>query len=572
MRLEAAISRFEALREAEWRVPADLLAALRVKDDIHRLAAEVDGYLGLRLAFDTGDTDAIAHRPRMDALTARWDGEASAWFAPRVRGLGSDRIAAWVAELPALVPYRWALRRTASDRPLPAEGDSKLLAQIDAEREAARRVHAALNVAEAPRVVLDLAAGRRIEIGPALGRNLSAEIADAGDRRAARRAWLAALAGRAETNAALLEGVVRREAEASRARGYPSPLAASFADEGVPEPVVLDMLAAARRGAPVVARWHRARKRLLGLDRYGPCDIAAPLAGARQTLDWSTARADLMASVGPLGPEVLAVLARAFDERWIDAAERPRKQPLGFSTFVYRDRPFVSMVFRGTIADLVRLSHELGHAVHHRLAFESQPFGPSRPATLTGETVAAVHEALLARLLASRATTAAERAAALDLEAQLIHRSFIATALDADFELAAHGQSSGLSAARLAELYRQRLEAFHGGALDLEAGDGNGWLETPHFFSSPFTMARYGLSFAAAARIVEGLVSTDPAVAREARGRYLALLRAGGSAAPLDLLAVAGADLADPEALAAVPRRLAEIAAELERALGPEAP
>ena len=178
--------------------------------------------------------------------------------------------------------------------------------------------------------------------------------------------------------------------------------------------------------------------------------------------------------------------------------------------------------------------------------------------------MAAVHEALLARWLSRGAASAAERAAALDLEAQLAHRSFVATALDADFEIAVHAEAGGRSAKRLAELYRERLEAFHGGALALDDSDAHGWLETPHFFTAPFTMARYGLSFAAAARLVEGLVAADAAAASAARARYLALLRAGASAAPLELLAAAGADLEGPETIAAVPRRLAEIATALE--------
>ncbi len=563
--LAAAVERFASLRDTEWRSPADLLGALRAKDEVHRRAAAVDGYLGLRLALDRSDSEALAHRPRMSAIAERWEGGASVWFAPRLQALGRDRLEAWIGATPALAPYRWLLRRATAGTPRPlTERELELLSLVDLERSSAEEVYAALNVTEAPRIQVELPSGRRLDLGPALARNLAAEIADSADRHAAHRAWLEALAAHASTNAALLAGIIRRERFAATQRGFPNPLTASFAEEGVAASVVTGMLAAARRGAPAVAHWHAARRARLAIARYGVADIRAPLPGMRSTVSWAEARDDLLSALAPLGPEVLSVARRAFDERWMDAVERPRKEVVGFSTFVYGEHPYLSIVFRGTPTDTTRLAHELGHVVHHQIAFASQPFAVARPSVLVGETVAAVNELLLARRLSARARTAAEQVATLDFEAQLVHRNFVDTALDADFEIAAHGEPGEPGAKRLADLFRERLIAFHGGALELEERDGDGWLEVPHFFNARFTMGRYGLSFAAAARLLEGLLDPDAGRAAQARARYLALLRAGGSEAPLDLLKSAGADLEDPETVAAVPRRLEALARGIE--------
>ncbi len=565
--LEAAVARFEALGARSLDSPADLLTALRAEDDVRRGAARVDGYLSLCLALDSTDAGALAHRGRMAAIGARWDRSASIWFEPRLLDLGAGKIAAWLAAEEHLAPYRWRLERVfrASPKTL-SPRDLELLAGVDRDRASAADVFRALNVTEAPRIHVDLPSGGSLEVGPALARNLADEVADPADRRAVHAAWLKALAEHAATRAALLAGIVGREGFDARERGFADALEASFAGEGVPAATVRSMLEAARAAGPAVARWNRARKRRLGLDRYGVADVRVPLGMPRTSLPWSVARGELEAALEPLGPDWSALLRNAFDDGWIDAVERPRKSPVGFSTFVYGTHPFVSIAYRGTPTDVLRLAHELGHAIHHQLAFETQPFGPSRPSVLVAETAAAVDELLLARRRAEDARSPAERIAALDFEAQLIHRSFVDTALDADFEVAVHSEPPGLTAARLAELYGERLVAFHGDALDLEPDDGEGWLEVPHFYTAPFTMARYPLSFAAAARLVEGLTDPDPARASAARGRYLALLRAGGSRAPLDLLAEAGADLRNPDTVAAVPRRLAALAAALEAA------
>jgi oligoendopeptidase F len=565
--LEAAVARFEALGGQSLDSAAELLTALRAEDDVRRGAARVDGYLSLRLALDSTDAEALAHRGRMGAIGARWESRASIWFESRLLALGPDRIAAWLTAEPRLAPYRWRLERVIRTSPKPLSAhDLELLASVDRERASARDVFRALTVTEAPRIHVDLPSGESLEVGPALARNLAAEVADPADRRAVHAAWLKAIAEHAATRAALLAGVVGREGFDARERGFADALEASFAGEGVPAATVHSMLEAARTAGSAVARWHRARKHRLGLDRYGVSDVRVPLGALRTSMPWSVARGELEGALEPLGPDWNALLRDAFDHGWIDGVERPHKSPVGFSTFVYGAHPFVSIAWRGTPTDILRLAHELGHAVHHQLAFRAQPFGPSRPSVLVAETAAAVDELLLARRVAADATTPAERIAALDFEAELIHRSFVDTALDADFEVAVHAAPPGLTADRLADLYRERLVAFHGGALDLDPDDGEGWLEVPHFYTTPFTMARYPLSFAAAARLVEGLTDPDPERAAAARTRYLALLRAGGSEAPLDLLAAAGADLRDPDTVAAVPRRLDALAAAVAAA------
>jgi len=558
--LEAAITRFASLRESEWRDADALLEALAAKDEVHRRAAVVDGYLGLRQALDRDDAEAAALRPRMDELSALWE-RSSAWFDERLRATPGAKLKSWRAERPELAVYGWLLERARAEAPRPPSArERELLALAEEERRTLREVYSALAVREAPRVSVELAAGGRLEITPAGARNFGAELADPRDRRAAQRAWLEALGERSATYAALLGGVVRREAFEARQLGWPSPLAARLADERIPPAAVDALLAAAGAAGPAVGRYHAARRARLGLERYGTRDVRVPIGGARADWSWDEARGALLEAAAPLGEEYLAYLRRAFEEGWIDAVERPGKNPFGFSTFVYGDHPYASVVFRGATVDLFRLAHELGHAVHHQIAYERRPFAVARPSTLVGEAVAAVHELLLARHLAA---DAAQAATVADLEGQTILRLFVATALDADFERAAHEGGAELGAARLGELYVERLRDFHGGALDLEPWDRFGWMETPHFLRDPFYMPRYGLAFAAGAAIVEQLESSEPGRGEAARHRFFELLAAGAEAAPIELLARAGADLERPESIAAIARRLERIAAEL---------
>ena len=66
---------------------------------------------------------------------------------------------------------------------------------------------------------------------------------------------------------------------------------------------------------------------------------------------------------------------------------------------------------------------------------------------------------------------------------------------------------------------------------------------------------------------MQGIRASDPGSRQKAVERYLALLSAGGSAYPMDLLARAGVDLSQPDTVAAVASELDTLVAQLESEL-----
>jgi oligoendopeptidase F len=66
---------------------------------------------------------------------------------------------------------------------------------------------------------------------------------------------------------------------------------------------------------------------------------------------------------------------------------------------------------------------------------------------------------------------------------------------------------------------------------------------------------------------MEDIGSSDPDARAAGVARYLELLRAGGSDYPMDLLARAGVDLSQPEAVRAVVHQLDGLVTRLEREL-----
>ena len=127
-------------------------------------------------------------------------------------------------------------------------------------------------------------------------------------------------------------------------------------------------------------------------------------------------------------------------------------------------------------------------------------------------------------------------------------RGFVESMFDLVFEAAAlcrfeqdaaalRAAGTSLTADRLTELWRARIEPFFGPAAALDA-----WIEWPHPYGARFYNYQYPFAFLCSFGLA-ALRRADPAGFGD---RYTEMLRAGGTLPPAALLQICGLDLADP--------------------------
>ena len=139
----------------------------------------------------------------------------------------------------------------------------------------------------------------------------------------------------------------------------------------------------------------------------------------------------------------------------------------------------------------------------------------------------------------------------------------------ADYELRAHRlaeQDQPITAEILTETYTQLLKDYYGDAIDMNPFTGITWSRIPHFFNSPYYVYQYATCFASAAKIAKQIMGGGRE-SHDARERFLALLRSGGSDYPMELLRKAGVDLSQPDTVLAVVDQLDDLVTRLENEL-----
>jgi oligoendopeptidase F len=364
--------------------------------------------------------------------------------------------------------------------------------------------------------------------------------------------------------------VLQRDWCLAQSREYPSTLEAALHGNNIPTSVVENLITTTKAGVEPLRRYHRLRKRALGLDRYHSYDTTIPLVDHarkypyQQVLDW------LPESVAALGADYRRQLRDVLVGDWIDVYENPGKRSGAYSAPVYGVHPYMLLNYNDTLDAVFTLAHEMGHSMHTLLSNAHQPFVYSAYTIFVAEVPSTLSEALFLDYMLQRATDDRERIVLLQHAIDGIVGTFYTQVMFADYELQAHrlveaGQP--VTADTLGDMYFGLLQAYHGDALDYDELSRVTWARIPHFYSTPYYVYQYATCFASSAQIMRQLMTGSEAERAAALDRYLGLLKSGGSDHPMPLLQRAGVDLSRPETVRAVVDQLDALVTRLEHAI-----
>ncbi|MBW8348193.1 M3 family oligoendopeptidase [Bacillus sp. IITD106] len=113
---------------------------------------------------------------------------------------------------------------------------------------------------------------------------------------------------------------------------------------------------------------------LLGVEKLSWCDLDAPVGEANTTYTYQEGAEFILKHFKDFGDELASFTEKAFEDRWIEAEDRPGKQPGGFCTsFPVDQQSRIFMTYSGTPSNVSTLAHELGHAFHSYALRDTHP-------------------------------------------------------------------------------------------------------------------------------------------------------------------------------------------------------
>jgi oligoendopeptidase F len=325
-------------------------------------------------------------------------------------------------------------------------------------------------------------------------------------------------------------------------RKHSSPMGVRNLINDLPDDVVNTLLAVCQRNTGVFQRFFKLKARWLKVDKLRRYDIYAPVAKADKQYGFDGAAGLVLDSFKQFDPKFAEMAERVFAQDHLDSEVRKGKRSGAFcATVTPQLTPWVLLNYQGHADDVATMAHELGHAIHSMLASDHSLFTAHACLPLA-ETASTFAEMVLVDRLLKEETDEAVRRDLLFRQMDDAYATIQRQAYFALFERDAHDLiQKGASVDDLADVYLKNLRQQFGEAVDVSDEFRWEWVSIPHIYEVPF----YVYAYTFGQLLVLALYQQYKAEGEAFKPRYVKILSAGGSVAPVKLLAEAGIDVKD---------------------------
>ena len=292
-------------------------------------------------------------------------------------------------------------------------------------------------------------------------------------------------------------------------------------------------------------RYYKIKAKLLGLKKMHYSDRNAPLSMDEKLTSWEDAKKIVSQAYNNFSPELAKIGQRFFDNNWIDVGVRDGKDSGAFAhPTVPSVHPYLLLNYQGKVRDIMTLAHELGHGVHQVLSSKQGYFMSGTPLTLA-ETASVFGEQLTFQEILKRENDPERKKIIIASKVEDMINTVIRQIAFLEFERKVHDarKEGEISTEKLCQFWMEVQEDSLGDIFTFDDEYKYYWSYIPHFIHSPF----YVYSYAFGDCLVNSLYACYKNGLENFEGKYLEMLKAGGTLHHKDLLAPFGLDASKPE-------------------------
>jgi oligoendopeptidase F len=548
--LEARIPKVAAHEGHLGDSPQALLAALTDMMNMYRDLSRLYTYASQKHDEDTRIAKTAEMKQSGQQLYVK-AGAATSWLRPEILAVGSEKIRAFVAAEPGLAEYRQYLDdilRAAPHTLSPAE--EAIVAKTGNFAGAGGTVYDLFTNAELPYPEVELTDGTRVRIDGATYTKFRADP-DRENRIRVFKAFWSEFQKFQGTVGATLNAQMQAHVFNKDVRKFGSCLEAAMFTDNIPTSVYTQLVADARANLPTLHRYLRLRQRMMGVDQLRYEDLYAPIVKeVDMAFTPEEAQAVTLEAVQPLGTEYATVLKGAFTEGWMDWMPSTGKASGAYSTGAYGVHPFQLQNFTGLYEEVSTLAHEAGHSMHTYYSDQHQPYVTHDYATFVAEVASTLNENLLFHSMYGKAKDRDTKLFLLGSFLDNLRGTLFRQVAFAEFELMLHEMAERgepISGEGLSERYLKLVREYMGhdqGVCLVDESIATEWAYINHFYYN-FYVYQYATSIVAATKLAKDIAAEAKkgGDSRPRRDAFLALISAGSSKYPVDLLKDAGVDM-----------------------------
>lgn len=348
------------------------------------------------------------------------------------------------------------------------------------------------------------------------------------------------------TLAATYSASVKKDVFYANVRKYASSLQMALEDVNVPVSVYENLIETVHKNLSGMYRYVELRKKALHLEELHMYDLYVPMVQEVEfKVDFETAKKMVKEGLAPMGEEYLQVLQQGFDERWIDIYENQGKRSGAYSWGAYGTHPYVLLNYQNNLNNVFTLAHEMGHALHSYYSDKTQPYIYAGYKIFVAEVASTCNESLLIHHLLNKTEDKKQKAYLINYFLEQFRGTLFRQTMFAEFEKITHElveRKEVLTEENLCQIYYDLNKKYFGDGLVIDSEIAMEWARIPHFYNA-FYVYQYATGFSAAIALSRRIMEKGEEGVKD----YMKFLTGGSSKDPIDLLRMAGVDMASPQ-------------------------
>ncbi len=327
-------------------------------------------------------------------------------------------------------------------------------------------------------------------------------------------------------------------------RGYASPLERTLKRAHMQQKTLDAMLEAMDEYAPKFWQYLRAKAKSLGHEKGLPWyDLFAPMGKSSTKFTAEQTRDYLVNLFAEFDSELSGMVAKAFDEAWIDFYPRDGKAGGAFCAGIEcLGESRVLTNFDGMFTDVVTLAHELGHAFHNQCIRDHRPLNHDYSMPLA-ETASTFNECVVMASAIAKAADKDEKIALIESQLQDATQIICDIYSRYRFEKAVldNREQQFMPADTLCSMMLEAQKASYGDGLDETTLHPYMWVCKSHYYGPTY----YNFPYAFGGLFARGLYAKYEAEGAAFVPKYKKLLYTTTVATAEDTAKVADIDLTD---------------------------
>lgn len=543
-----------------------LYAALQFQDNLLSRLGKLYTYAHMRYDQDTTNSHYQGFDSRIKSLYAQ-AASSLAYIVPEILSIDEQVLTSFLSEKEELKLYKKALEEINVQRPyvLNAEQEA-LLAQASEVFDASSNTFGMLNNADIEFPSIKDETGEEVEVTHGRYSN----FLESGDQRVRHDAFKAVYDTYGKfrnTFASTLSGEVKSHVFNAKIRNYDSPRHAALSANNIPEQVYENLVETINEYLPLLHRYVKLRKKVLGVDELHMYDLYTPLVkDVKMEVTYEEAKQYVLDGLAPLGEEYSSILKEGFENRWVDVHENKGKRSGAYSSGAYGTNPYILMNWQDNVNNLFTLAHEFGHSVHSYYTRKTQPYAYGSYSIFVAEVASTCNEALLNDYLLKTITDKDKRLYLLNYFLEGFRGTVFRQTMFAEFEHLINEKAKNnepLTADILTQEYYALNKKYFGEEdITIDEEIGLEWARIPHFYYN-YYVYQYATGYSAATALSKQILEEGD----QAVERYINFLKAGSSDYPIEVLKKAGVDMTSKSPIEEACKVFEEKLNEMERLL-----